>query len=476
MRQMRGTPGATRLTLLLVCAGTLAAGPVRALTLDQAVAQALERHPALKAAAWAERGADARVAQAETAWLPRVGLDAGYRYSGPVPELVVETGITPPGAPEPLVIRREAGTEHNAHVAGQAGWRAWDFGARDARSDAAEAAAEATAAEARERAADVALGVRSAFLAVLLFDETSGVTERSLETARQELADAELRRTAGIGDDLGVASAASRVAEMEARLVDARQGRLRALDALRSLLGLPDGAPLEVEGTLADEVAAAAAAAPGTAPGATAGAVDRAAGEGGGTAAPGSAEVAPDHPQLARLEALERAAEHQRAAVSKSAWPTLDLFGRLAYQYPHTFFETDEAGLVWSAGVTIAWEVFDGGLRARQEDELDARAAELDALRQAASESIARDTVDARSRLASALAAADSAERSREAAEVYLRAARAALAAGTGTALDVRRAEEAVDRAHLAAVKARFDGAMARAALLRAEGRAQPEG
>lgn len=450
MRRMR----CSLLFLLPLAALALGAAPARALTLDEAVAQALGRHPALKAAAFGQRGAAARVEQARTAWLPRVGIEAGYRYSGPVPELVVDTGITPPGATEPLVIRREAGTEHNAHATGRAGWRAWDWGARDARSDSAEAAAEATAAEARERAADVAWAVRSAYLAVLLFDETAAVTERSLETARQEQADAELRRKAGVGDDLAVASAASRVAEMEARLVDARQGRVRALDALRSLLGAPDGAELTLDGTLADHVAAAGAAAAGPpAP-----------------EPPEAAAAADAHPQVARLAALERAAEHQRESVEKTAWPTVDLYGTLSYQYPRTFFETDEAGLVWAAGVTLTWEVFDGGLRARQEDELDARAAELDALGEATRETIDRETVDARSRLTSALAAAEAAERSRAAAEVYLNAARTALAAGTSTALDVRRAEEAVDRAHLAAVKARFDGALANAALLRARG------
>jgi hypothetical protein len=98
-------------------AGDAADASPAALSVDAAVARALERHPALKAAAFAQAGAAARVEQAHTAWLPRVGVEAGYRYSGPVPELVVDTGITPPGATEPMVIRREAGTEHGAHGA-----------------------------------------------------------------------------------------------------------------------------------------------------------------------------------------------------------------------------------------------------------------------------------------------------------------------------------------------------------------------
>lgn len=413
---------------------------------DAAVARALARHPALLAAAHAAESASARVEQARTAWLPRVGVDAGYRYAGPVPELVVDTGITPPGAPEPIVIRREAGTEHNAHVTARAGWRAWDFGARDARTGAADAGVEAAAHERDERAADIAFAVRAAYLAVLLFDETSAVTERSLAIAREERSEAELRRSAGVGDDLAVASAASRVADLESRLVDARQGRARSLATLESLLGVPTGAALVLTETLSGQMAAAA--------------TDAAAATGEG------------HPTLERMGALARATERRRDAVERSAWPTVDLYGSLAYQYPHTFFETDAAGVVWAAGVTLSWDAFDGGLRGRQEDELAAREAEISALRDAAREEIDRQAVDARTRIESALGAAEAAERSREAAEVYLEAGRTAFAAGTATALDVRKAEEAVDRAHLAAVKARFDGALARAALKRARGQA----
>jgi len=53
---------------------------------------------------------------------------------------------------------------------------------------------------------------------------------------------------------------------------------------------------------------------------------------------------------------------------------------------------------------------------------------------------------------------------------VYLRAARTSHRAGTGTALEVRKAEEALDQAELAEIKAYFDAALARAALLLAQG------
>lgn len=138
--------------------------------------------------------------------------------------------------------------------------------------------------------------------------------------------------------------------------------------------------------------------------------------------------------------------------------------------------ETDKAGLVWAAGVKLSWEAFDGGLRARQAEELDARRAELMALRQAAGEETERRVLDADAALHTAMAASVSAAAQVEAAQAYLDAARAGESGGTATALEVRQAEEALDQARLAEIKARVDKAVAASDRLRALGVARTAG
>jgi outer membrane protein TolC len=212
------------------------------------------------------------------------------------------------------------------------------------------------------------------------------------------------------------------------------------LDTLRILLGLSDGAAIELSDSLRDL---------------------------------GAAEVATpavEAPVLRRLGWLARAVEHEKSSVSRSFLPTIDLFGKVDYQYPKTFFEDDEAGLVYAFGVALSWDVFDGDLRRRKKAELDARSAELRDLRRAAEEDMQRKVTEADSHARSAAAREQAAKKSVDSAQVYLVAAQAALAAGTGTALDVRRAEEAVDKARLGMVRAHFETALASAQKLHARG------
>ncbi|MCB9726881.1 MAG: TolC family protein [Deltaproteobacteria bacterium] len=409
------------------------------LSIDQAVARALGRHPALAAAGHAEDAARARTRQARTAWLPRVSVEGAYRYQGPVPELSIDTGITLPGTSEPVSITREIGTAHVASASVTAGWRALDFGARAARVEAAAAMERAAAADGAERQAEVAQAVRLAYLGVALQDEVARVTEGALAVARDARDRAQSGLAAGLASKVGVAAARSRVAELESRLVAARQGRERGAETLRLLLGLSPGEPVVLSERLGELVPVEVAAPETT-------------------------------PVEARLDASQQALERQQQAVRRSALPTVDLYATGGYQYPRTFVETDRAGFVWAAGVKLSWEAFDGGLRARQRDELDARIAEVGSLREAAGEDTRRRLADAEAALRTARASGEAATAQVEAARVYLDAARGGQEAGTATTLEVQAAEEALEQAQLAEIKASFDAAVAQAERLRALG------
>ena len=426
--------------VLIGVTGIGIAGPAFAepLSLDAAVRAAIARSPALIAAARSADGADARVAQAETAWLPRVTVESKYVFAGPLPELVIDTGLTPPGAAGPLVVQRTMGSEHHFTAGATVGWRAVDFGARDVAADAAESAARAARLDGEARATELAWGVRSAWLGARLLEEVAAVTERSLASTAADLKVAVARKEAGLGNTVAVAGLEARAAELEARRTDALIGRERAVSTLRLLTGLPKGAPVELDGDLpTTEGAAAADGMPAT---------------------------------VARLEALTEAARESHEALGRGYWPTLDVFAGFGVQYPETSFAEDGWNISYQAGVALTWPVFDGMLRSRQRDEAAAKIAELEALGQAAREEAERSAVDADARLASARASALAAVRAEQTAEVYARAARAAETAGIGTDLEVRKAEEVLDQARLAALRSRYEAAMARSDALRAHG------
>ncbi|MFH0899887.1 MAG: TolC family protein [Pseudomonadota bacterium] len=458
--------------------GTVADSVPLSMGIEQAVRHGLLRHPSIVAAGHASAAADIRVGETETAWYPRIMVNASYRYAGPISEIVLPL---PNGPPKELAL----GSAHNAATGASAGWRVVDFGARGFRTEAARAAASATKAEGQERSVDLAAAIRSAYLSVLLFDEVRAATGRSLEVARKDLGEQESRRAAGLGSALETAGAEARVADLEGQLAEASENRARALNNLKTMLGLPAASRLELTDSLAhlanDGAGAAtssaaettAASATPTASAASSAAAAAAGGDGDGGVGRDSQPAEPsagEHPTIARLAALEQAVVLERKSVARASLPTLDLFGSLQYQFPRTPVESDEAGIAYAAGATLSWDLFDGDLRRRQRQELQARSAEIHALSLAAREQIARQAADASYHRRSALVEEQAAERRLKAAETYLRAAGAALRAGTGTSLDVLRAQEGVDRARLAQLKARFELALARVEELRAEG------
>jgi len=412
------------------------------LSQDQAVKRAVGRHPAVDATKLAARAAGARVSMAKTGWLPRVRVEGGYMLMGPVQSLHMEVDPGHPGI-DPIVIDNDLGSLHNASVGVTVAWRAFDFGARDVRTAAARALVAASKAETAERKAQVAYAARAAYLAVLFFKEVEGVTARSLKVALADQREHRLRKKAGVGNDLDVARANIRVAELRAHQSRASQERGRALVTLRILLGLKAGTSLRLTDTLQKL----------------------------GTA-PAKPRARPRlHPTRLRLRALERASRLEVKRLGRSWWPTIDLVGQVKYQYPKNYFENDKAGLFYSLGVRLTWNVFDGDLIRRQRRQARFKESQVKALSRAAGEEISRKLSDAGAKVRIAASSVRSARRTLKAAHVYLKAARVSRRSGMTTALEVRKAEEKVDQASLGEIKAYFDGGLARAAQLLAQGK-----
>jgi outer membrane protein len=371
-----------------------------------------------------------------------VKIDGGYMLMGPVQRLrmAVDPGI--PGI-DPIVLDNALGSLHNASVGVTVAWRAFDFGARGVRTAAAKALVAASKAETAQRVAEIAYATRAAYLAALFFDEMATVTSGSLKVARAEQREHKIRKKAGVGNDLDVARSDIRVAELKSRHARAQQERGRALVTLRILLGLKPGTSVRLTDSLQKL---------------------------GST--PVTSRAKPrQHPSRLRFRALERASRLEYKRLGRSRWPTLDLVGQVKLQYPKNFFENDQAGVFYSVGVQLTWSVFDGDLIRRQRHQAQHKVNQVKALARATNEEISRKLSDAGAKVRIAATSVGSAKTMIRAANVYLRAARVSRKNGLTTALEVRKAEEKVDQARLGEIKAYFDGALARAAHLRAQGK-----
>lgn len=429
---------ATWVSAVLLSATLALPAQAEPLSIDDAVTRAVADHPALEAATHRAEAAEATAEQAATAWLPRVTVDAKYRFSGPIPTLDIDTGIAPPGG-TPLVISRELGSYHFAALGATAAWRVYDFGSRDLRAEAAETAAQAAGLERDVQSADIAYAVRASYLALAFTHEAEAVTNNALKTAKEDLVEKETRLRVGVGSELEVAAARSRVAELEARQVDVAQDQRIAESKLRTLLDLDPNDPIELTDSLEDLA---------------------------GRSRPQPTETTP---ALERLSLLEQASTLNAEAIDRSFWPTLDAFVTADFRYPQTFVSTDP-GFTYAAGVSMTWLVFDGGLADRQVDEAAARAAEISSSRTALSDDLDRQSADALTQWEAASERIAPAETQLQTAEAYLKAAKGAKGAGVSNALDVTRAEERLEAAGLARTRAYFEQAMAQATWLHAQG------
>ncbi len=438
--------GLTVIALGVITRPGPAAAQSTSLSQQQAVTMASQHHPALEAAAHGVRAAEARTSQTRTAWIPRVKVEANYLLMAPVQQMVIEEELALPApmGPQTIAIEQDVGSLHNYGVGVSAGWRVFEMGARLARTDAAEALERAAQAEAEEQGVQIAHAVRSAYQASRFAEEVETVTKSSLDVAQVELRNEEIKRKAGIGNDLDLARVQMRVAKLEAQLSRASEEKSRFHSTLRLLLGLKPTAQL----ALTDDLKTL------------------------GTAATGGPLRPERHPTQKKIAAQAQATEHEHERLWRTYWPTIDIMGSVKYQYPKSYFDNETGGVFYTAGAFLTWTVFDGDLIRRKRNETEAKLAALRASSRAADTEITRQRTDAESQIRTAESDVQAAERTLEIAEVYQRAAEASLDAGSGTSLEVSQATDKMDQARLGLVKAYFDSARGRSAYLLAVGQA----
>ncbi len=363
-----------------------------AISFSSAVSRALAKNPTVLVAREETRRAAALVEEARAAALPALSASTSYtnidhnrEFGGvifiPQNQLIASLSLALPLA----VPRAWVGWAHaqdNASVARR--------GEADARRQLAVAAAKA-------------------WLALLAQHRVVEVTRDAVANARAHDADARARLSAGWGNRVDVARAASALASDEAQDEAARSALTRLQEALGVLVGEDRPLDARVEPTLPEAPSLADALA--------------------------SARSRPD---VALAEERLTAARH----VARDTWaeyvPFLTGLGLPYYTNPPTPTQPEFG---YEIQLVLSWPIYEGGLRGGEGRERDALVAEardaLDgALRQAASDVRAAEDVLARARRS--LASAE--EAAREAADAR-RLTALAYKAGAGTNLEVVDAE-----------------------------------
>lgn len=305
---------------------------------------------------------------------------------------------------------------------------------------AASRSLEAQRLESAELERALAFDVADTFYAVLSAERLRDAAERRVRVAEATVEEARLRLEAGLANrnDLTRADLERATARLEATRAtqDVESARL----ALAFLIAAPVDRPLaepEPLPAVAEERAALVA----------------------------RAQSA--RRELAALAERAEAARQSALAPRLGLVPTLDLRG--------LYRMTNEAGLSghdedWNVGVTLTWELFDGGARAALADLRLAEAREADLALAAERRRVALEVEQAATVLASADAALSQAETRLEAARQNAEEVRERYRAGLASALEQADAQVSEFEAEAELARQGFLRAVARLALERATG------
>ncbi|MFO0723347.1 MAG: TolC family protein [Myxococcota bacterium] len=418
----------------------LAADPGRVLTLEEALAIAKKSRPLLVAARANVRAAEARVDASLAPLLPELNGTASYAQ---------QTGnfVSRPGQLPSSVTQTIPSASFNTFGFWNFGLNAsvmvFDFGA--ARSSRAAQKANRAGLEATREASedDVALAVRSAYVAAWAQEAMVGVAKASVDAADRHLEQIDAMVQVGTRADLDLAQVKADRASARLTLVNAENASLAArADLARVIGGMDEGdftvkdeglAPLEDEdgllGPLADKAIA-------------------------------------NRPELRALEAQRLALAEAHDATFAAFFPSLSL----ASGFTFLGANLDNLTWNWNAQLLLSWSIFKG-LQTRsnlRENEASQEASLAQAEEQRLS--VRSEVEQARLAVRAAKASGQAAEELDVAAKERLRLAEGRYAAGVGTVIELEDAQVAAATASAQLVQTRYQLAVARAQLLHALG------
>ena len=420
---------------ILVAAGLILTLSASAETLDAAWEAALASHRQIAVATANSEAAAIELEQARAGRLPAVGLMTRYTRLDTAPSFEFGEGLSTP----PLFSGDDfvqAGAEIRIPL--------YTGGATRASVAAAAAGADAAAEQLAAVTQDIKLGVAEHYVAVLRAESAVDVAKSLVASLRTHAADTKNRLDVGAVPRNEYLATSVTLANAEQRLLAAGNALDYARAAYNRALGRSLDAPVTLDPNLgidrlvgADETVDSLVAA----------AVTR-------------------RPELAALERQGTALREGSDAVRAATRPRLALTS--GYQFLENEFLDDDA--FWMTGLSVQWNLFDGGRSRKQAAALDRRAAAVGHQRSDLESMIAlevrrafNDRNEAESRLDVATAAVAQADEN-------LRVVRNRYVAGASTNVEVLDAEALREQSLSNLDNARFEVALAKLRLARAAG------
>lgn len=427
----------TLLVALSLLAGPAPPGPApaspRVLSLDDAVRLASQNQPQLRQARAGTEAAQARADEARAPLLPQLTGSAAYKRGT----------ANLPGFPE------SSSSVNQWAFGATLSQLVWDFGQTTGRHEAARESAAAQQATERATQLQVLYSVRSAFFTARAARDLVGVARETLQNQEAHLRQVQGFVEVGRSPEIDLAQVRTDRANAEVQLIQAQNGYETAKAQLNQAMGIEGPTDYEV----ADDTLPVVE----------------------GEDAPIDvllAEALPRRPDVVSLQAQVRAQEATLRSVQGGYWPSLGLAAGASDVGP----EVNGPGMTWnwSAGATLTWNLFQGGLTSAQAREARASLTGLEAQLDAVKQQVRFDLEQARLPVRAAKAALSAAAEALFNARERLRLAEGRYQTGAGSIIELGDAQVALTSAAAQKVQADYALSAARALLLRALGRPAP--
>ena len=412
------------------------AAPARSLTLQEAERVAQERQPQIKAARAGTEAAEARTIQTRSGLLPQVSATGGY-------ERTTFNRVFRPGGVLTPTISPSISTVNFYSTSVALTQLIWDFGLTHDRWRASQASARATADQERTTGQQVLFQLRVAFFNARAFKELLAVARETLANQRRHLVQIEGFVHAGTRPPIDLSQARATTANAEVQVINAANSYATSRALLNQAMGVEGPIDYDVstdalppqpgEDAAFDELLKIALAA---------------------------------RPEIATAAEQVRAQQLTIQSAQGGYGPALAAFGSFAQG------NTDSHDFSWNlgAGVTLTWQIFQGGLTKGLVSEAEANlsffVAQLDLLRQQVRVDVEQALLAVRAAKAALAAARESLVSARDRRSL----AEGRYVNGSGSVIELGDAETFDTTAAALVVQTDFQLATARAQLVRALG------
>jgi outer membrane protein len=417
-----------------------ASAPTRVITLEEALRNAREHQPLLRQTHAATAAAAARAREAQAGLLPQVTAQAAYLRT-------TANFFARPGSVPAAAGGGSGGSLRSFNFFSDsvtANQLLYDFGQTSGRASAFEALAVATADSGRATELQVLLSVRTAYFDAYASRALVAVARETLTNLRLHLAQIEGFVQVGTRPDIDLAQARSDAANAEVQLITAENTYEISKATLNQTMGIAGALDYEVA---AEKMPAV-----------------------GGEAQlvePLLEEALLARPEIASIREQVRAQQLTLRSIQGAYGPSLGANAGLT----QGGVALDQYRWNLSAGLTLTWQLYQGGLVSAQVREVEANVAQLVAQYDFLREQLRVEVQQTRLAVRGARASIGAVQEALANARLRLQLAEARYQTGVGNAIELGDAQVAVTAAAVQAVQAEQRLSTARAQLLKALGR-----